>query len=68
MKGHRDHHSQPARVQDLRKIQGSLRRIRMAKGVARFWRLNQLGENANARFLEALAHVQPTHQAGREVR
>jgi len=35
--------------------------------VANFWRLNQLGRSANARFLQALASVQPTHQAVAEL-
>jgi hypothetical protein len=37
--------------------------VGQAKGVTNFWRLNQIGQSANARFLEALASVQPTHQA-----
>jgi hypothetical protein len=31
----------------------------MGKGVANFWRYAQVGQQANARYLEALAHVQP---------
>jgi hypothetical protein len=57
----------PREFKTLRRIQGSLRWVRMAKGVAHFWRLNQLGHSANGRFLEALAHVQPTHQAVAEL-
>jgi hypothetical protein len=52
----------PREFKILRRVRGSLRWMRMAKGVANFWRLNQLGHSANARFLQALASVQPTHQ------
>jgi hypothetical protein len=31
----------------------------MGKGVANFWRYAQVGQQANARYLEALAHAQP---------
>jgi hypothetical protein len=41
--------------------------IATVKGVANFWRLNQLGHSANARFLQALASVQPTHQTVAEL-
>jgi hypothetical protein len=57
----------PREFKILRRIHGSLRWLRMAKGVANFWRLNQIGQSANARFLEALASVQPTHQAVAEL-
>ncbi len=40
----------PREFKILRRIHGSLRWLRMAKGVANFWRLNQLGQSANARF------------------
>lgn len=53
----------PREFKILRRRQGSLRWMRMAKGVTNFWRLGQIGQSANARFLEALASVQPTHQA-----
>jgi hypothetical protein len=40
--------------------QGRQRRwLPMNKGVANFWRYAQVGQQANARYLEALAHVQP---------
>ncbi|MBI5292967.1 MAG: hypothetical protein HY872_13925 [Chloroflexi bacterium] len=40
--------------------QGRQRRwLPMGKGVANFWRYAQVGQQANARYLEALAHVQP---------
>jgi hypothetical protein len=35
----------------------------MGKGVANFWRYAQVGQLANARYLEALAHVQPVGKA-----
>lgn len=35
----------------------------MGKGVQNFWRYGQVGEQANARFLEALAHATLTQQA-----
>lgn len=41
----------------------SLRWMPMAKGVANFPRYGQVGEQANARFLEALANAQPTAAA-----
>jgi hypothetical protein len=53
----------PREFKILRRVRGSLRWMRMAKGVTNFWRLNQLGQSANARFLEALGSIQPTHQA-----
>jgi hypothetical protein len=41
----------------------SLRWMPMGKGVANFRRYGEVGENANARFLEALAVVRPKRQA-----
>ena len=35
----------------------------MGKGVANFWRYAQVGQQANARYLEALAHAQPKGKA-----
>ena len=53
----------PREFRTLRVIdtpQGRQRRWRpMGKGVANFWRYAQVGQQANARYLEALAHVQP---------
>jgi hypothetical protein len=43
---------------------GKQRRWRpMGKGVANFWRYAQVGQLANARYLEALAHAQPVGKA-----
>jgi len=53
----------PREFKILRRVQGSLRWMPMAKGVANFWRINEIGEQANARFLEELAHAEPTYQA-----
>lgn len=40
--------------------QGRQRRwLPMGKGVANFWRYAQVGQQSNARYLEALAHAQP---------
>jgi hypothetical protein len=57
----------PREFKILRRVRGSLRWMRMAKGVTNFWRLNQLGQSANGRFLEALGSIQPTHQAAVEI-
>jgi hypothetical protein len=57
----------PREFKILRRVRGSLRWMRMAKGVTNFWRLNQLGQSANARFLQALGSIQPTHQAAVEL-
>ena len=35
----------------------------MGKGVANFWRYAQVGQQANSRYLEALAHAQPKGKA-----
>ena len=35
----------------------------MGKGVANFWRYAQVGQQANARYLDALAHAQPKGKA-----
>lgn len=44
--------------------QGRQRRWRpMGKGVANFWRYAQVGQQANGRYLEALAHAQPKGKA-----
>jgi hypothetical protein len=58
----------PREFQVLRPAPGrrrrrSLRWMRMSKGVANFRRYGEVGENANARFLEALAVVRPQRQA-----
>ena len=37
--------------------------VRMGKGVSNFWRYGQVGSQANERFLEALAHAVPKHEA-----
>jgi len=57
----------PREFKTLRRVQGSLRWMPLPKGVAYFWRLNEIGQSANARFLEALASVHPTHQAVAEL-
>ena len=50
------------RVIDTR--QGRQRRwVSMGKGVANLWRYAQVGLQANARYLEALAHAQPKGKA-----
>jgi hypothetical protein len=44
--------------------QGRQRRWRpMGKGVANFWRYAQVGQQANSRYLDALAHAQPKGKA-----
>jgi len=44
--------------------QGRQRRwLPMGKGVANFWRYAQVGQQANARYLESLAHAQPVGKA-----
>jgi hypothetical protein len=44
--------------------QGRQRRWRpMGKGVANFWRYAQVGQQANGRYLDALAHAQPKGKA-----
>jgi len=44
--------------------EGDTRRwMPMGKGVANFWRYSQVGTQANHRYLEALAHVQPKGEA-----
>ncbi len=35
----------------------------MGKGVANFWRYAQVGQQANSRYLDALAHAQPKGKA-----
>jgi hypothetical protein len=55
----------PREFKILRRPPGrrSLRWMPMGKGVANFWRYGQIGEQANARFLDALTHATPTQQA-----
>ena len=55
----------PREFKILRRPPGrrSLRWMPMGKGVANFWRYGQIGQQANARFLDALAHATPTRQA-----
>jgi hypothetical protein len=50
-----------------RRRRRSLRWMPMNKGVANFRRYGEVGENANARYLEALAVVQPKRQAVAEL-
>jgi hypothetical protein len=57
----------PREFKTLRTHAGSLRWMPLPKGVAHFWRLKQIGASANARLLDALAQVPPTHQAGAEL-
>ena len=48
----------------LQTEQGRQRRWRpMGKGVANFWRYAQVGQQANGRYLDALAHAQPKGKA-----
>lgn len=55
----------PREFKILRRPPGrrSLRWMPMGKGVKNFWRYGQIGEQANARFLDALTHAKSTREA-----
>jgi hypothetical protein len=64
--------NRPYRFRVLRRVTAPrgrkrVRWMRMGKGIGNLWRYVQIGEQANHRYLDALAHVQAKRQAVSEL-